>query len=361
MNRLFNFNAGPSTLPVPVLERARDEFVEFQGAGMSIVEMSHRSPKYEEVHFGAMRLIRELLDLPENFKVLFLGGGATLQFAMVPMNLLPAGRSCDLTLTGAWAKKACEDARKIGRVNVVYDGKPDDYLNLPDPAELDLDPDAAYLHLTANETIGGVQWQSFPEAGEVPLVCDMSSDFLSRRFPAAKFGAVYAGAQKNVGPAGATIVLLRDDMLERCPDSLPAYLDYRTHADGDSLYNTPPVFALYLVKLVLEHLKAAGGLDAAERRADERAGLVYGAIQQNGAFYACPVPPHCRSKMNVVFRLPSEDLEKKFVAEATAAGLEGLKGHRSVGGCRASLYNAMPIEGAKALAEFMGQFAARNG
>jgi phosphoserine aminotransferase len=361
MNRIFNFNAGPSTLPLPVLERARDEFVEFQGTGMSIVEMSHRAKPYEEVHLGAMALIRELLDLPEHYKVLFLGGGATLQFAMVPMNLLLAGRSCDFTVAGSWAKKACEDAQKIGRVNVIFDGKPDNYLNLPDPASLVPDPGAAYLHLTANETIGGVQWQSFPDAGDVPIVCDMSSDFLSRRFPVEQFGLIYAGAQKNVGPAGVTVVLIRDDMLERCADTLPAYLDYRTHAESDSLYNTPPVFALYMVKLVLEHLKAAGGLAAAEKWADERSGIVYDAIARNGEFYSCPVPPHCRSKMNVVFRLPSEDLEKQFLGEATAAGMEGLKGHRSVGGCRASLYNAMPIVGAEALAQLMAEFAARNG
>ncbi|NCO41470.1 MAG: 3-phosphoserine/phosphohydroxythreonine transaminase [Armatimonadetes bacterium CG_4_10_14_3_um_filter_66_18] len=361
MHRILNFNAGPSTLPLPVLEQARDEFVEFRGTGMSIVEMSHRAKPYEEVHFGAVSLIRELLDLPDHYKVLFLGGGATLQFAMVPMNLLPAGRSCDFTLTGSWAKKACDDARKIGSVSVVYDGKPVNYLSLPAPADLMLDPAAAYLHLTANETIGGVQWQSFPDAGEVPIVCDMSSDFLSRRLPVDRFGLIYAGAQKNVGPAGATVVLIRDDMLERCADTLPAYLDYRTHAEGDSLYNTPPVFALYMVKLVLEHLKAAGGLAAAEKWADQRSGLVYDAIEGSGGFYSCPVPPHCRSKMNVVFRLPSEALEKTFVAEAAAAGMEGLKGHRSVGGCRASLYNAMPIAGAEALARFMAEFAAQNG
>ncbi len=361
MNRIHNFNAGPSTLPLSVLEQAQAEMVDYQGKGMSIVEMSHRSAEYEEVHFGATNLLRDLLGLPDNYKVLFVGGGATLQFAMVPMNLLAAGSSCDFTVTGAWAKKACEDAEKIGKVNVVYDGKDDGYLNLPDPADIHPSADAAYLHLTSNETIGGVQWQSFPDAGGVPIVCDMSSDFLSRRLPLKKFGLIYAGAQKNVGPAGVTVVIVRDDMLDRCPAHLPAYLNYRTHADGDSLYNTPPVFAIYFVKLVLERLQQAGGLQAAEKLAEERSSIVYGAVERNGEFYSCPVAAHCRSRMNVVFRLPDKELEKKFISEATAAGMEGLKGHRSVGGCRASLYNAMPIEGAQALADFMTDFARRNG
>lgn len=360
MNRIYNFNAGPSTLPLPVLEQAQKEMVDYRCKGMSLVEMSHRSAEYEEIHYGAMSLLREILGLPENYKVLFIGGGATLQFAMAPMNLLPAGKSCDFTVTGAWSKKAWEDAEKVGRVDVVYDGREGDYLSLPDPSALILNPDAAYLHLTSNETIGGVQWQSFPEAGDVPVVCDMSSDFLSRRLPMEKFGLIYAGAQKNVGPAGATVVLLREDLLESCPSSLPAYLNYRTHSEGDSLYNTPPVFAIYLVKLVLEHLKAEGGLEAAEGLAEERSRIVYEAIE-GGGFYSCPIPPHCRSKMNVVFRLPDKELEKRFIAEATAGGMEGLKGHRSVGGCRASLYNAMPVAGAKALVEFMTQFAARYG
>ncbi len=361
MGRVYNFNPGPSTLPLSVLERARDEFVEYAGKGMSIIEMSHRSPEYDAVHRGAMDLVRELLGLPDNYKVLFVGGGATLQFAMAPMNFLPRGSSCDFTVTGSWAKKAYADAQKIGKVNVVFDGKDDNYLNLPPPADLKLDPDAAYLHMTSNETIGGIQWHEFPDAGKVPIVCDMSSDFMSRRLPADKFGLIYAGAQKNAGPAGVAVVIIRDDMVERCPEDLPAYLSYKIHHAKDSLYNTPPAFAIYMVNLVMQWVKDEGGLAAMEKLADERSGLIYGAMEKDSGFYRCPVPAHCRSKMNVVFRLPSEELEKKFIAEAAEQGMGGLKGHRSVGGCRASIYNAMPVEGAKALADFMGEFAKKNG
>lgn len=361
MSRVFNFNAGPSTLPLPVLEQARDELVDFHGAGMSILEMSHRSHSYEEVHNGAVELIRRLLDLPEGYRVLFLGGGATLQFAMAPLNLLTGSKRCDFTLSGSWANRAAADAAKVGTVRPVFDGAPHRYTILPDPSTLDLDPAADYVHLTSNETIGGVQWPTFPDTGEVPLVCDMSSDFLSRRLPVAKFGLMYAGAQKNVGPAGVTVVIIREDLLDRCPDTLPAYLQYRTHAERNSLYNTPPVFAVYLMKLVLEHLAGAGGLAAAEWWAEQRSRLVYDAIAAHSAFYSCPVTPACRSRMNVVFRLPEEALEERFVSEAESAGLHGLKGHRSVGGCRASLYNAMPVEGAKALAGFMADFARRHG
>ena len=361
MSRIFNFNPGPSTLPLPVLERARDELVDFQGKGMSILEMSHRAAEYDAVHHAAMDLIRELLHLPNNYKVLFLGGGATMQFSMIPLNLLPQGKSCDFTVTGSWAKKAYEDAKKVGKVNVVFDGEKDKYLNLPDPDDLKLDPQAAYLHMTSNETIGGIQWHRFPDTDGVPIVCDMSSDFMSRRLDLNQFGLIYAGAQKNVGPAGVTVVIIRDDVLDRCSDNVTACLSYKIHADKESMYNTPPVFAIYMVCLVMEWIKEQGGLQAMEKLADERSSLIYGAMEKNPEFYRCPVPAHCRSKMNVVFRLPSEDLEKKFIAEVTAQGMSGLKGHRSVGGCRASIYNAMPIEGAKALADFMGQFAAKNG
>lgn len=361
MSRIFNFNAGPSTLPLPVLEKVRDEFVDYAGKGMSIVEMSHRSAEYDEVHHNAMNLIRELLGLPENYKVLFIGGGATMQFSMIPMNFLPSGKSCDFTVTGTWSKKAYADASKLGKVNVVFDGKDDKYLNLPDPATLKLDSSAAYLHMTSNETIGGIQWQSFPDAGSVPIVCDMSSDFMSRQIPIEKFGLIYAGAQKNAGPAGVAIVIIRDDMLERCPDTLTAYMNYKTHAAKDSLYNTPPVFPIYMVSLVMKWVKDNGGLGGISRLADERSAVVYDAIKANPEFYRCPVPEHCRSKMNVVFRLPTEQLEKKFIAEAAEQGMGGLKGHRSVGGCRASVYNAMPMEGVKTLSQFMDEFAKKNG
>lgn len=361
MARIFNFSAGPSTLPLPVLEKVRDEFVDYQGKGMSLVEMSHRGKVYEEVHNQAVALFQELLGLPPNYKVMFLGGGATMQFGMVPMNFLWGGKTCDFTVTGTWAKKACDDAKKIGSVNVLYDGKAENYLNLPDPKSLKVTPGAAYLHMTSNETIGGVQWQDWPETGDVPLFCDMSSDFMSRRIPVEKFSLIYAGAQKNVGPAGCAVVILREELLERCPPSLVAYLDYRAHVKENSLYNTPPVFAIWMIKLTMEWLKAQGGLPAAEKLAAERSGIIYDAIERSGGFYNCPVPKPARSKMNVVFRMKTEELEAKFLEEAKKLKLDGLKGHRSVGGCRASIYNAMPVEGAKALAQLMDQFAKQNG
>ncbi len=360
MKRIFNFSAGPCTLPQSALEQARDEMVDYHGQGMSLIEMSHRSKTYDQVHHDAMSLVKELLGLPDNYQVLLLGGGATLQFSMVPMNLLHGGKSCDFTLTGAWAKKALADTKKVGKVNVVFDGTESSFTTLPDPASLKASSDAAYLHLTSNETIGGVQWQDWPDVG-VPLVADMSSDFLSRRLPVEKFGLIYAGAQKNVGPAGLAVVIIRDDILEACPSDLTNYLGYAGHAKADSMMNTPPVFTIYMMKLVLQRLLDAGGLDAATQLADKRSGLLYDAIESHGSFYRCPVDPSCRSKMNVVFRLPTEDLEKQFIAEALAQDMSGLKGHRSVGGCRASIYNAMPVEGAETLAKFMADFAKQNG
>jgi phosphoserine aminotransferase len=359
--RIFNFNAGPSTLPLPVLEKVRDEFVDYQGKGMSLVEMSHRGKVYEEIHNRAVALFQELLGLPANYKVMFLGGGATLQFGMVPMNFLWGGKSCDFTVTGTWSKKACEDAKKIGTVNVLFDGKPGNFMELPDPKSLKVTPGAAYLHLTSNETIGGLEWHGWPDTGDVPLICDMSSDFMSRRIPVEKFAMIYAGAQKNAGPAGASVVILREDMLERCPATIPAYLDYRLHVKENSMYNTPPVFAVWMIQLTMEWLKAQGGLAGAEKLAAERSGLLYDAIERHAGFYNCPVPKHCRSKMNVVFRLKTEELEAKFLETAKQLKLEGLKGHRSVGGCRASIYNAMPVEGVKALVQLMDDFAAKNG
>ncbi len=361
MNRIFNFSAGPCTLPVPALESAAAEFLDYQGKGMSLIEMSHRSKEYDAVHMEAMDLVRRLYGVPDNYKILFLGGGATMQFSMVPMNLMGVGGQCDLTLTGAWAKKAMADAKKIGTVNVVFDGSDDNFMSLPEVSSLKANDGAAYFHMTSNETIGGVQWKSFPNTGDVPLVCDMSSDFVSRKIDISQFGLIYAGAQKNAGPAGTSIVIIREDLLERSSDNLTAYLSYATHAPKDSMYNTPPVFPIYMVMKTLKWLEDQGGLDAAEKMAEERSSLIYGAMAKDSGFYSCPVNENCRSLMNIVFRLPSEDLEKKFVAEALENGMSGLKGHRSVGGCRASVYNSMPVAGAKALADFMGEFAAKNG
>ena len=355
--RKYNFYAGPSTLPVEVLEELKENMVDYKGMGMSLIETSHRSKEYDEVHNDAVSLVSELLGLPSNYKVLFLGGGATLQFTMVPSNLMIGSRTADYAVTGSWAKKAFDDAAKIGNAVVVYDGKDNKYTELP--SSITPSEGSSYVHITSNETIGGLEWQKWPETGNVPLVADMSSDILSREIPAGKFGLIYAGAQKNLGPAGTTLVIIREDLLERSKENnLTAYLDYSLHADKNSLYNTPPVFSIYAVMLVLKRLKALGGLKAVEDANREKAGLIYDAIDSSSGFYNCPVQKENRSMMNIVFTMQNEDLEKDFVAKASAEGMVGLKGHRSVGGCRASVYNSMPLEGAKALADFMKDFAA---
>ncbi len=361
MSRIYNFNPGPATLPLPVLETAASELVDYRQKGISILEMSHRSPEYGQIHQEAVESFRRLLGLPGDFRLLFLGGGATLQFSMVPLNLLHSNRSCDFVISGSWAKKAYADARKVGDARVVFDGANDGYASLPDPGELRLNPEAAYLHLTSNETIGGVQWHGWPETGGVPIVCDMSSDILSRRLPCEKFGIIYAGAQKNLGPAGVTLVAIREDLLDRCAGDLTAYLSYRSHAGKGSPYNTPPVFAVYLMKLVLGWLEDNGGIPAAAGWAQERSALVYAALDRSGGFYRSPVAKKDRSKMNVVFSLATEELQRRFIQAAAQEGLFGLEGHRSLGGCRASMYNAMPPQGARALSDFMRDFAAKNG
>ena len=356
MNRKLNFFAGPSTLPLEVLEELKENMVDYKGMGMSLIEASHRGKEYDEVHNEAAGLVSELLGLPDNYKVMFMGGGATLQFSMVPMNQLTGSRICDYAVTGAWGKKAFADAAKVGKAVAAYDGKGNNYTELP--SELNISEGSSYLHITSNETIGGLQWQNWPDTGDVPLVVDMSSDIMSRPLPVEKFGLIYAGAQKNLGPAGVTLVVIRDDLLERSPDSLTSYLKYPTHADNNSLYNTPPVFSIYAVMLVLRRLKKLGGLKAVEAANKKKAAVIYDAIDASGGFYNCPVQKENRSVMNIVFTMADEGLEKRFVAEAEAAGMVGLKGHRSVGGCRASVYNSMPLEGAEELAEFMGKFAA---
>ena len=359
MNRKWNFNAGPSTLPLEVLEELRDTMVDFHGMGLSLIEASHRNKEYDAVHNQAIDLVRELLGLPRNYKVLFLGGGATLQFSMVPMNLLLGERRCDFVLSGAWAQKAYADAVKIGGVNVLFDGNEGKYTSLPKtvtPSE-----GASYLHITSNETIGGVQWGNWPETGQIPLVADMSSDIMSRPLPVEKFGLIYAGAQKNLGPSGVSLVIIREDLLERSRDDLTAYLSYQVHAKGNSLYNTPPVFPIYAMKLVLEWLKKRGGLEVMQKENEEKAALVYETINNSGGFYNCPVVSPYRSRMNIVFTLPREELFVAFLKEAEEQGFVGLKGHRSMGGCRASVYNAMPREGVAGLASFMANFAKKNG
>ncbi len=358
--RIYNFSAGPAVLPVPVLEQARDEMLSLPGVGMSVMEISHRSKTFDEIHKGAEHGLRELMGIPENYKVLFLQGGASLQFSMVAMNLLPEGGSADYILTGSWGKKAAKEAKKQGAVNVAADMADSRYSRVPAQDELKLDPHAAYVHMTSNETIEGVEWKAEPEVGDVPLINDSSSNILSRPVDVAKYALIYAGAQKNMGPSGVTVVILRDDLLTRIPDGLHTMLDYRTHTENDSLYNTPNTWGIYIINLICQWLKNKGGLEGMGRENEAKAGLLYDAIDATD-FYRGHADVNCRSNMNVTFRLPSEELEKKFASEATAAKLDGLKGHRSVGGIRASIYNAFPREGVEALVSFMKEFERTNG
>ncbi len=361
--RVYNFSAGPATLPLPVLQEAQRDLLAYPGAGMSVLEMSHRSPRVEGILEEAEANLRGLLGVPETHRVLFLQGGASLQFTMVPMNLLRgAGRPADYVITGTWARKALVEARREGDARVAWDGAEAGYVRAPEPSDLDLAPGAAYVHLTSNETIQGVQFpdgfeRSLAAATPAPLVCDASSDFLARPLDVASLGLVYAGAQKNAGPAGVTVVILRESLLEGVPEGLPAMLDYRTHVRHGSLYNTPPVFAVYVLLLVTRWLRdEVGGLHAMAERNRKKAALLYEAIDASGGFYRGHAEPGSRSLVNVTFRLPSEELERAFLAEAEARGLVELRGHRSVGGIRASIYNAMPVEGVEALRGLMDDF-----
>ncbi|MGH9777744.1 MAG: 3-phosphoserine/phosphohydroxythreonine transaminase [Candidatus Acidiferrales bacterium] len=360
VERVYNFNAGPAVLPVPALEEAQRDLLALPGVGMSVLEISHRSKTFEGILAEAEADLRAVLGIPENYKVIFLGGGASLQFTMVPMNLLSKDGSADYINTGSWAVAAIKEAKKLGKVNVASTTEADKFSRIPRADELKLDPNAAYAHFTSNNTIEGTEWFAEPETGAAPLVCDASSDILSRPIEVKKYGVIYAGAQKNMGPAGVTVVILRDDLLARVPAGLPAMLDYKLQAEKGSLYNTPPVFAIYLVRLVLKWLKGIGGLTEMERRNKEKADLLYTAIDSSGGYYRGTAEKASRSRMNVTFRLGSEELEKKFVDEAKAAKLVGLAGHRSVGGMRASLYNAFPKEGVEALVAFMKDFQQRN-
>jgi phosphoserine aminotransferase len=358
--RIFNFSAGPAVLPVPVLEEAQRDMLSLPGVGMSVMEISHRSKTFDEIIGGAEAGLRELLKVPDNYHVLFLQGGASLQFSMVPMNFLPADGSADYVLTGSWGKKALKEAKKVGAVNVAATMADGGFTRVPSREEMALNSHAAYVHITSNETIEGVQWKHEPNVGDVPMVADMSSDILSRTIDVSKYGLIYAGAQKNMGPSGVTVVILRDDLLQRIPENLATMLDYKIHVDNKSLYNTPNTWGIYILNLVCKWLKDNGGLAAMQRTNDEKAQLVYDAIDATD-FYRGHADVDCRSTMNVTFRLPAEDLEKKFVAESTAQGLDGLKGHRSVGGIRASIYNAFPSAGVEALVSFMKDFERRNG
>ncbi|MDQ1558815.1 MAG: phosphoserine aminotransferase [Pyrinomonadaceae bacterium] len=358
--RIYNFSAGPAVLPVPVLEEAQRDMLALPGVGMSVMEISHRSKTFDEIINGAEQGLRELMGIPDNYKVLFLQGGASLQFSMIPLNLLAEGQTADYIITGSWGKKALKEAKRVGNVNVAANTEDSRDSRTPEQHELKLTPGAAYVHLTSNETIEGVEWKDLPDVGDVPLVNDASSNILSRVEPIEKYAMIYAGAQKNMGPSGLTLVIVRDDLLARIPDGLHTMLDYRTHVENDSLYNTPNTWGIYILNLVCKWLKGKGGLSGMQRENEAKAKLLYDAIDATD-FYRGHAARESRSLMNVTFRLPSEDLEKQFVKEATAAQLDGLKGHRSVGGLRASIYNAFPREGVEALVEFMKEFERKNG
>lgn len=357
--RKKNFFAGPSVLPVEVLERLSEEIVDYHGQGLSMIEASHRGGMFEEMYDECLALFRELLGIPDDYDVYFLGGGATLQFTMIPVNFLREGTVADYAKTGTWSNKATSDAQKLGKVNVFYDGKDNNYTSLPDVEKIVPSANSAYVYLCANETIGGIEWKSFPDTGDVPLIADMSSDIFSRPVDVKKFGMIYGGVQKNLGPAGATFIIMRKDMLSRRNENLTAYMDYALHSKDKGLYNTPPVFSIWAVKLVLEWIKKNGGVEGMDKRAEEKSSLIY-SVLDSSFFYRSPVDKRYRSRMNIVFRLPSEELEKKFISESQKEGMLGLKGHRSVGGLRASLYNALPYEDVVALRDFMLEFEKRN-
>jgi len=357
-DRVYNFSPGPAILPEEVLRQAQEELFCLPGVGMSVLEISHRSPTFDEILATTKANIRKLYNLPENYHVLFLQGGSRTQFSMIPMNLLGDG-TADYLVTGSWGKKALDEARREGNTNVVWDGGETNYDRLPVAGSYSCTPGAAYLHYTSNETIQGVQFPSEPESNGAPLVCDVSSDFFSREIDVERYGLIYACAQKNAGPSGVTVVLLRDDLLERCDDNLPGMLNYKNHVEGDSRYNTPPVFGIYLVKLITEWiLSTAGSLTKMNELNRAKAALLYDAIDESNGFYIGHAERECRSAMNVTFRLADESLQSDFLESAAKEKLVELKGHRSVGGFRASIYNAMPLVGVETLAAHMRQFAA---
>ncbi len=368
MPRAHNFNAGPAAMPVSALELARDELLDFEGTGMSILEHSHRGKDFDRVHQEALGLIRELAGVPDDYDVLLLQGGGSQQFAMVPMNLLPAGKSADYVITGGWSEKAFEEAKTVGQARIAattaIDGaEPGSkiYRRIPKQKELTLDPEAAYVHLTSNNTLYGTQWASFPSREVIsrPLVADMSSDFLSKPIDVARFALIYAGAQKNIGPSGIVVVIARKDVVAGGRTDIPRIFRYSTAAKDNSLYNTPPTFSIYLIRNVLRWVKANGGAAGMASRNEKKGAILYQALDARADFYRCPVERESRSLMNVVWNLPTKELEAKFVAEAQKSGMVGLKGHRITGGIRASLYNAVSEESVRALVDFMDDFARR--
>lgn len=357
---VYNFNAGPSALPLPVLKKAQEELIDFRGTGMSIMELSHRSKPYEEVHNEAMARLKRLFSVPENYEVLFLQGGASLQFSMIPMNFLNPQQKAGYLMTGVWSEKAFAEAKLFGEPYTVASTEESNHNTIPEIKDLQYNEDDAYVHLTSNNTIYGTQWKEFPDTGDVPLIADMSSDIMSKPVDISKFGIIYAGAQKNLGPSGVTVVIIRKDLLEKAKQNVPTMLNYNTHAKNNSLYHTPPTFGIYMLGEVLGWIEELGGLEAVEKQNEAKAKLIYDAIDGSNGFYYGHAKPESRSLMNITFRLADQELEKKFLEEAKEAGFVGLNGHRSVGGCRASAYNSVPVEACQALSEFMIQFQKNN-
>lgn len=359
MKRAYNFNAGPTALPEAVLKKAESEWLNYNGTGMNVMEMSHRSKPYEEINNQAQALLRKLLAIPDDYEVLFLQGGASLQFAMMPMNLLEEGKKGYYVLTGSWSEKALKEAKKIGDTAIFASDKENNYTSIPTLSNLDTIKDGSYLHITSNNTIYGTQWQETPKNVSIPVVADMSSDILCRPVDVQSYGLIYAGAQKNLGPSGVTVVIMKKELLERSKDTLPSMLDYRTHAKNNSLYNTPPTLAVYLLKLVLEWAESLGGAEALEKQNKQKAALLYNEIDESDGFYKGHAEVNSRSLMNVTFTLENKELTDAFLAEAKELGFTGLNGHRSIGGCRASIYNAIPLEHVEKLAQFMKKFRSK--
>lgn len=358
--RIYNLSAGPAILPEEVLLEAQKDLYSYKGSGMSVMEMSHRGKIFDAIIKEADADLRKLLGIDDKFAILFLQGGATLQFSMVPLNLMPPKNKADYIVTGSWAEKAVKEGKRVGNVNIAATTKSDNYTRIPKQSELKLDPDASYVHFTSNNTIYGTQWRTEPETGNVPLVCDASSDFLHKKLDMNKYGLIYAGAQKNIGPAGVTVVVIRKDLLERSEDSLHTYMNYKIHVENESMYNTPTTFGIYIAGLVFKWLLNMGGLDEMYKLNVEKANILYNAFDTSDGYYKGTTVKEDRSLMNVTYRLPNEQLEEKFIKEASAKGFSGLKGHRSVGGIRASIYNAFPKRGVEALVEFMTEFKKNN-
>jgi phosphoserine aminotransferase len=360
LERAYNFNAGPSALPLEVLQQAQEELVNFKGTGMSVMELSHRSKEYEGVHNEAITLLKELLSIPDNYEILFLQGGASLQFTMIPMNFLKEGQVGNYVLTGSWSEKAIKEAKMLGTTTTGASTKEDNYKSIPSVSEIKSSDSDAYLHITSNNTIFGTQWKSFPTNVSAPLIADMSSDILSRALNVSDFGMIYAGAQKNLGPSGVTVVIVRKDLLESANENVPTILRYDTHTKTNSLYNTPPTFSIYMLSKVLNWVKNNGGIEGIQQKNEEKAKIIYDTIDESDGYYTGHATKDSRSLMNITFNLANEELSKKFLTEASDKGFVGLSGHRSVGGCRASTYNAVPKEACEALSKFMIEFKNNN-